>query len=284
MTHSWMLADCLVLSGSAADVVGEARAHGGAPRALLLHGRKRRTHASLVLGDLSRGSDLSALVDADGHAVALAAPLARVAGDPLSSVTELAPTPLVGASRVLLERLERHFLSHDLAHAVPLEDALVSLLRAILTEHPESVDPTSHAAPLGTRVELLIELRHTDPRLDVAHIARELHTSRRHLYRHSGDAGIATMLSRRRVETAQALLRSPSGLTIAEIATRSGFTSAAHLRAQLARWTGQTPTEYRRDRLSGPAEGCEERSEGGPEERFGQSDDGAGDARPPAAT
>lgn len=269
MTDSWMLADCLVLSGSAADVVGEAQAHGGAPRALLLHGRKRHTPASLVLGDLSRGPDLSTLVDADGHAVALAAPLARVAGERLSSVTELTPTPLVGASRVLLERLERYLPSNELEHAIPLEDALVSLLRGILTEHPESVDPTSHAAPLGTRVALLIELRHTDPRLDVARIARELHTSRRHLYRHSGDAGIATMLSRRRVETAQALLLSPSGLTIAEIATRSGFTSAAHLRAQLARWTGQTPTEYRRDRLSGP------------EEDSTQNDDGAGDTPSP---
>lgn len=246
MTQTWMLADCAVLSGPAWEVLRLSQQLSRLPRALLVHGQFGDDPRSVVLGRLNESSLLPSSIDAAAPAIALAAPLARVSGALLAPVVELTQSPLVSACRELLERLDRDPAQRDVPELASLEDALISLLRAILSEYPLSADPTSQRLPLAERVELLIELRHTDSRLDVARIARELHTSRRQLYRHSGDAGIAEMLSGRRVETAQELLATRAELTISEIAARSGFTSAAHLRAQLMRWTGETPTEYRR--------------------------------------
>lgn len=89
-----------------------------------------------------------------------------------------------------------------------------------------------------------IEERHTDPHCDVARLSRELFVSRRQLYR-LADGGVAALLTRRRIATAEALLLSEPDLSIEEVAAMSGFTSSSRLRAQLHRTTGKTPTGYR---------------------------------------
>ncbi len=108
------------------------------------------------------------------------------------------------------------------------------------------LDPARGASEplLAARLFDLIEARHRDPRVDVAWLARELHTSRRHLYRAVNGTGVAALLSHRRIETARALLIQHPGLTIGQVAERSGF-SRRQLREQFVRETGCTPKEYR---------------------------------------
>ena len=121
--------------------------------------------------------------------------------------------------------------------------AVVSMTSVL--ERAETPDASLRIALLAA-----IEERHTDPRLDVSRLARELFTSRRQLYR-LVDGGVAALLTQRRVATAEALLVSRPELSIEQVAARSGFTSSSRLRAQLHRMAGKTPTEYRR---SGHAE------------------------------
>ena len=97
---------------------------------------------------------------------------------------------------------------------------------------------------LAERLRRLIDARHRDPRVDVAWLARELHTSRRQLYRAVNGTGVAALLSRRRVETAQALLLEQPALTVGQVAELSGF-SRRQMREQFVRETGRTPREYR---------------------------------------
>lgn len=249
MTRISSLVDCAIVSGSAADVLSASAVSTVAPREpravlLQLRGSRDRQPAAFLLA----GGEAELDVPVDAAAIALIAPRARVSTALLAPATPLTETPLVRASRVLLESLSMDLPTGEAWAPRAVDDVLINVMRGILLEHPHTTAPDSRDATLQVRVTSLIEARHTDARLDVSRIARELHTSRRQLYRHSGDddGGVAAVLARRRVATACDLFDTQIELTIAEVATRSGFSSAARLRAQFLRWTGTTPTEYRR--------------------------------------
>lgn len=250
MAQISVLTDCVLVSGPATEVTAAIPRLSRIPRAVLLH---TYTGDGGRVALLSGGEHVLTVPGTDVQAVALAAPLAQVTNALLAPSTELTASPLVRASRVFLESLSRHLPAGVSAGDRPVNDTLISLMRGIVGEQPHAIDQAASSSPLAARIVALIDVRHTDPRLDVASIARELHTSRRQLYRSSGGAGIAAMLAQRRVDTAKDLLATRAEFTIADVASRSGFASAAHLRAQLLRSAGVTPTEYRR-RHCAPAE------------------------------
>lgn len=246
MTRVSVLVDCTIVSGAMSHVLSASASPHREPRAVLLHlrGSRDRVPAALLL--TGGGCELD--LPEDAAAIALTTPLARVSTSLLAPVTPLSETPLVRASRVLLERLSTDLPAGDASAPRAVDDVLINVVRGILLEHPHSAAADSRDATLGVRVTNLIDARHTDSRLDVSRIARELHTSRRQLYRHAGDddGGVAAVLARRRVATACDLFDAQPELTVSEVAARAGFSSAARLRAQFLRWTGTTPTEYRR--------------------------------------
>ncbi|WP_248146119.1 helix-turn-helix domain-containing protein [Microbacterium aoyamense] len=94
-----------------------------------------------------------------------------------------------------------------------------------------------------------IEERHRTPTFGVDHIARELYISRRQLYRAFPDSGgIANLIARRRLASAEDLLVGRPDLSLAEVAGRSGFSTAGVMRAHFRRQYGVTP-QQRRDAI-----------------------------------
>lgn len=243
-------ADCVVLAGPIHSILtSSVLADSREPQAVVIHldpdrrsAARTSVHRSVLLvGRPTRSSEA-------GHAtgVAVAAPLARVTSVLLESATELTETPLVRASRALVASLASEVRTLGDRPSPALDNALVSIVRGIVDEHPQATSAESRERTLDLQVAAVIEARHTDPRLDVGQLARELHTSRRQLYRHVGEGGVATLLAQRRIATAKELLETRPDLSISDVAARSGFTTTSRLRAQFLRWVHQSPTEYRR--------------------------------------
>ncbi|MET0812853.1 MAG: helix-turn-helix domain-containing protein [Microbacterium sp.] len=94
-----------------------------------------------------------------------------------------------------------------------------------------------------------IEHSHRTPSFGVDHIARELYISRRQLYRAFPDSGgIASLIARRRLASAEDLLLERPELSLGDVAARSGFSTAGVMRAHFRRQYGVTP-QQRRDAI-----------------------------------
>ncbi|WLP92577.1 helix-turn-helix domain-containing protein [Gordonia sp. NB41Y] len=102
----------------------------------------------------------------------------------------------------------------------------------------------------------LIEQNFRDPAFGAESIAKALHMSRRHLYRHFVDTEEtpATMIAARRLERARELLSHWENAGLDAIAAASGFTSAATLRNRFRAEYEMTPNEYRRGAVGGQAQ------------------------------
>ncbi|TNC18936.1 helix-turn-helix domain-containing protein [Georgenia sp. 311] len=128
-----------------------------------------------------------------------------------------------------------------------LEDLAVAIVRDVLREHhaatrtwPEDSDDIRRLA-WSTIAE-----RHCDPEFAVATLARELHVSRRQLYRRFPDpVGPADLITRYRLSTAARLIREDPALALSDVAVRSGFSGVATMRAAFVARLGVTPAEYR---------------------------------------
>lgn len=168
--------------------------------------------------------------------------------DAVATTAALDATPLVRASRAVVTSLHRD-LRRDTHSRDRIEQVLVNLVVQIAREQTSTLPHLEDENPLLVRVHDLIDIHHRDPRFDVAHLAEALHFSRRQVYRIVGD-GVAAMLSQRRVTTASELLRQNPDLSIAEVARRSGFTSASQLRLHMNRRWNMTPSEYRHAAVS----------------------------------
>lgn len=238
------------VGGVGATLQAFARDASKEPRVLLLHvgdaGREPQRRRGGIRSFLVTDADIRVALPLAAPGTAVAVPLARVATTPLAPLTELAETTHVRASRALLASITGDLASGSDTPPRTIDDALASLVQGIVLEHPRAASPDSREAALDIRLEALIDVRHTDPRVDVVQLARELHTSRRQLYRHAPNGAVAGLLTERRLATAAELLLERPDLRIADIAARSGFTSASRLRAQFLRRMGVTPTEYRR--------------------------------------
>ncbi|GAA1845146.1 helix-turn-helix domain-containing protein [Microbacterium koreense] len=239
---------CAVLTGSVGGVLDAAQAFDPmGSTVMLLH---TRNHAA---GSDGQTPTLKSYLVAERHlcnsarsdaarAVVVPRDPLETAGTPVTTAA-LEATPLVRASRAVVTSLHR-----DLRRGTPsndrVEHVLINLVVQIAREQTSTLPHIEEENPLLVRVHDLIDAHHRDARFDVAHLAEALHFSRRQVYRIVGD-GVAAMLSQRRVTTASELLRQNPELSIAEVARRSGFTSASQLRLHMNRRWNMTPSEYR---------------------------------------
>ncbi|WP_439031371.1 helix-turn-helix transcriptional regulator [Gordonia terrae] len=101
---------------------------------------------------------------------------------------------------------------------------------------------------LRAAVTDLIERNFRDPDFSVEIVARQLHVSRRHLYRvlAGSPTSLAEMIADRRLEWAKGLLTGPGNLKLEAVAHASGFASTATMRNRFRSKFGCTPDEFRR--------------------------------------
>ena len=133
-------------------------------------------------------------------------------------------------------------------HGPQLITAIAQLQSAVLAEAQQAIELPQEPAGLRYRIEDHIQQHHTNPRLDVAAIARALDISIRHAHGvfNDGNRTIAAVLRDRRVATAAAMLRSTDdAVNIAHVAQRSGFFDPDVLTRAFKRRYGMTPTDYR---------------------------------------
>ncbi|WP_247826177.1 helix-turn-helix transcriptional regulator [Arthrobacter antioxidans] len=128
---------------------------------------------------------------------------------------------------------------------------LENLVVAVYGEAHEETDPRLDQRRRVRRAAIdLIDERFSDALLTPAAIAADVGVSLRHLQRCFEGSGttIASEISNRRTENASMLLAAPASreLTVAEVARRSGFSSAFELRSRVRARFGVPPSELRR--------------------------------------
>jgi AraC family transcriptional regulator, positive regulator of tynA and feaB len=134
-------------------------------------------------------------------------------------------------------------------HAVAL---LTQSLHESWAETPQPSEAWREA--LFVRACRLVKLRHADPRLAPASLARELHVSTRLLHRIFAEHGETVMkrVFAERVDRAAKLLDAPEAAhrTVTDIAFSCGFNDSSHFGRVFAAQILMTPTEWRRRELS----------------------------------
>lgn len=126
------------------------------------------------------------------------------------------------------------------------ERTLLELVAALTGRRPDDDLGAAHLAAARTYVE-----RHlADPSLTAARVADAVGLSTRHLSRVFGATGtsVPRYVLTRRLEAARRLLESPAGATtsVAEVARRCGFTSAAHFSHAFTTHFGERAGDVRR--------------------------------------
>lgn len=159
----------------------------------------------------------------------------------------LPATPLMTSFAAFISAVLRSS-RHD-AHPLGPEAvaAVAELQSAVLAEAQQIARFPRGAVGLRYQIEALIQQHHTDPRLDVAAIARALDISVRHAHGvfNDGDRTIGTALRDRRVATAARLLRTTTGaVNLGLIAHDAGFTDRDVLTRAFTQHYGMTPAEY----------------------------------------
>lgn len=135
------------------------------------------------------------------------------------------------------------------------EQALESLAVGLLLEWEDGeLDREDLRGQLRRRALEEIALRHRDPELTPAILARWLGVSLRHLQRGFEGSGTTTaeQIAAHRTESAAALLAAPGGsvLTLAEIARATGFGSVFELRNAFRARFGVLPSDFRGGNLA----------------------------------
>lgn len=125
-------------------------------------------------------------------------------------------------------------------------DLAMAVLRS---EANRAFDPDQFSLGMFEGAKILIERECTDPEFGPAQIVLGLGCSRAALYRAfaAGGIGVAAAIWKARIEHARQLLASPrhAGLTISEIAFRSGFVDPPTFNRMFKRDYGMTPQETR---------------------------------------
>ena len=126
------------------------------------------------------------------------------------------------------------------------EAALLALVRGLFRQFPADGE-ADRASELRAEAGKIIERRHRDASFGIEELAADLHMSRRQLFRlfAGTEESVAGRLSRRRLATAREELLILPAQDLATVATRSGFTDAAALRAQFSRHIGVSPRAFR---------------------------------------
>ncbi len=126
------------------------------------------------------------------------------------------------------------------------DDTVATLVSALAESTLAASGRRSRATEVRQAAMRSIDRHHKDPAFGVDEIARELHMSRRQLYRAFPDVGgIAGMIAQRRLQTAERLMRDQPGLQLSEVAARSGFSTPGVMRGHFRRVFGTTPGRHR---------------------------------------
>lgn len=135
-------------------------------------------------------------------------------------------------------------LDRPIPHADPkVESYLLRHAESLLAE----TDPAE--LPIEHRVRQAIDVAMASGEVDAASIAKELGTSVRSLQRELGARGTTfsdVLDEARRVRGLALLAR--KDLTVAEVAFMLGYAESRVFHRSFRRWTGQTPTAWRRDK------------------------------------
>lgn len=137
--------------------------------------------------------------------------------------------------------------------ALAAEQALEHLVAGLFLERRvPTADRDDERLALVARALAEVAKQHTNPGLNPATLAQRLTVSLRHLQRafEATDTTLARSIWHARIQAASMLLSSPDApnLTMAEIATRSGFSSTFELRSAFRSEFGVLPSEYRDSR------------------------------------
>lgn len=146
--------------------------------------------------------------------------------------------------RVLRRVMEVFDRGEDPLHVVNLRNLLLRFLLDVLEASRHSRQEVSEAI----RAVQAVIAENLDERLPVARLARAAHLSQsRFKARFKDEVGIppADYAMRQRVERAKHLLRH-GGIPIIEVALQLGFSSTQYFATAFKRYTGETPSEYRR--------------------------------------
>ena len=124
--------------------------------------------------------------------------------------------------------------------------ALVALMSSLFDDAVGTSHRGSRSSNVRKAALRCIERQHRDAGFGVDEIARELYISRRQLYRAFPDeGGIAGMIARRRLQTAERIMADQPGMQLSDVATLSGFSTAGVMRAHFRRAHGITPQRHR---------------------------------------
>lgn len=140
------------------------------------------------------------------------------------------------------------------APTAPLAGALTDIVRSLLADAWNAARLEAREQPVQIKVASVIELHHRDPATTVGSIARELHLSRRQVYRYFENTGIAGLLAERRVETAKSLIEQFPAMPMRDVALGSGFRDVDRLRTHFKRQLGMSPRRFREIILAPPQE------------------------------
>ena len=128
-----------------------------------------------------------------------------------------------------------------------LPDHLIRLARTYVPTPAPACAPETRISPQVIRTMHVIESRYVEPTLQVGAVAQDLGVSTEHLCRvlkrHTG-LTFVTLLRRTRVRAACRLLQTTT-LSMKEIASRAGFSSASRFDRDFKMVCGVSPSQYR---------------------------------------
>lgn len=269
--------DAVEVVRSARHVAADGRTHVFARlqlegTALLFQdGRRARLHPGvLAFHDASRPFSLVAPERQRARVLMVPRPLLRLGDAEIRQVTaKVIGAAPDGPTALLLPLLSG--LAQEIDTVTPgvreeLARAVTDLLAALAATQLRSATPRgegpSGAEDLGVgptamfdRVKATIETRLGEPELSPRVLAAEHGISLRYLHKLFQEHGttVGGWIRRRRLESCRAELAGPSaaGRTIAAVAARWGFVSAAHFSHAFRKAYGMSPAQYRGQRQSG---------------------------------
>jgi AraC-like DNA-binding protein len=183
--------------------------------------------------------------------------LSQVIADP-DALTATALSPEAPETRLLgafLAELQASATMLSPASRAHVASSVVQSLAAALATLPSAAPPRGFdgRAQARSRICAYVEAHLDEPALSPASIAAALGFSRQHLHRlfAAGDESLDRRIWRSRLERVRTDLANPAlaHFSIADVASRRGFTSPEHFSRVFRAHYGTTPSAYRRDVL-----------------------------------
>ncbi|MFW0793356.1 helix-turn-helix domain-containing protein [Gordonia sp. CPCC 205515] len=202
--------------------------------------------SSLIPGDIS--------VDTVCDSAQISIPLSAFGSDMPDRLRRLRPvcsdTALVRVATTFIRRFAQSNTARAMSDAADsaAQDAVLRLVRSIVVQ--QTLQTYSRGATTQTVVERtreIIDRGFHDADFGPETVARELHLSRRQMYRQLSGMGesLAAMIAERRLAEVRDLLIDRPQMRVVEIAAATGFASASALRNRFRAVYGMTPAEFR---------------------------------------